>query len=283
MDEKKHIKLLQAKAFEAGRILVGTYIEISMDRTYEFDDYIERVSNYLEDIGITATTLNLFDSKIDYDKLLKIHKQIDNQFWGKHGYLAPYFDAGVHLFATIPENDINEFKTTLSTLDIPEILKKEKENTMEWFSALRQYFESIIFQTPESNVDSSNKIFLIHGHDNSVKNEIARFIENELKLEVTILHEKPNYGRHIFEKFEDESNVSFAIALLTPDDETNEGTKRARQNVIFEMGYFLGKLGKGNVLLLKKGSVEIPSDLHGVVYVSYEGQWKDELRKEILK
>ena len=280
IDEKK-IKLLQAKAFEAGRIFMGTFLEMSIDKNYEFDNYIERVGCYLEDIGITDTTLNLFDDNIDSEKLVKIHQKIDNQFWNRYGNLARYFDAGIKLNTTILKNDINEFKNTLADLDIPEILKKERKNTNEWLIDLSQYFELIIFSIPRANMSSSNKIFLIHGHDSAVKNEVARFIENELKLEVTILHEKPSYGRHIFEKFEDETDVSFAIALLTPDDETNEGSKRARQNVIFEMGYFLGKLGKGKVLLLKKGNVEIPSDLHGIVYINYEGQWKNELQKEI--
>lgn len=126
--------------------------------------------------------------------------------------------------------------------------------------------------------DVSNRVFLVHGHDNELKESTARFLER-IDLEPVILHEQTNKGRTIIEKFEEYSDVAFAVVQLTPDD----FGKRARQNVIFEMGYFIGKLGRQNVVGLIKGNVEIPSDYSGVMYINVDeaGSWKYELAKEI--
>lgn len=135
-----------------------------------------------------------------------------------------------------------------------------------------------------------NKVFIIHGHDDALKQEIARFIE-KIGLEAVILHEQANKGRTIIEKFESSSDVGFAVALLTPDDKiikvNDEGEEisyfRARQNVIFEMGFFIGVLGRERVFPLVKGDkIEIPSDYSGVVYTKYDdGGWKLDLLKEL--
>ena len=93
----------------------------------------------------------------------------------------------------------------------------------------------------------SEKVFLVHGHDNELKETVARFLE-KIGLIPIILHEQASKGQTIIEKFEEHSNVSYAIVLMTPDDvgnlKSNKGklNQRARQNVIFELGYFLDNL-----------------------------------------
>lgn len=134
----------------------------------------------------------------------------------------------------------------------------------------------------------SNKVFIIHGHDAGTKETVARFIA-QLGLEPVILHEQANQGRTIIEKFEDHSDVGYAIALITPDDtgasikEPENVRQRARQNVIFEFGYFLGKLGRKNVAGLVKGDIEAPSDYSGVLYIPIDesGAWRFLLIKEL--
>ncbi|NVK84919.1 MAG: nucleotide-binding protein [Cytophagia bacterium] len=132
----------------------------------------------------------------------------------------------------------------------------------------------------------TNKGFVIHGHNESVKLEVARFIEKYVKKEAIILHEQPNKGKTVIEKFESNSEVDFAVALWTADDQ-GKATKdekllnRARQNVIFETGYFIGKLGRERVIILYEDGVEKPSDYNGVVYISLSGNWKHELQTEI--
>ena len=135
----------------------------------------------------------------------------------------------------------------------------------------------------------SHKIFLVHGHDTGLLNEVARFLE-KLKQTPVILREQPNAGKTVIEKFGDFADVGYAIVLLTPDDQGaetlkpfQEQRKRARQNVIFELGYFIGKLGRDKVTALYMSDVEIPSDYSGVLFTSVDdrGAWRLELAGEL--
>lgn len=153
----------------------------------------------------------------------------------------------------------------------------------------QQYVENQI--DPEHAVlrSISRKIFIVHGHDNDALQSVARFI-SRIGLEEVILSELPDASRTVIEKFEAESgDVSFAIVLMTPDDSGNalssaSSRLRARQNVLYELGYFAGKLGRGRVLVLKKGDIEIPSDLAGVLYTELDehGGWKRKLLSELV-
>jgi predicted nucleotide-binding protein len=138
---------------------------------------------------------------------------------------------------------------------------------------------------------SSKDIFVVHGHDEAMKANVARTLE-KLGLTPIILHEKPNQGRTIIEKFTDYSAVGFAIALLSPDDVGRLGSAppeqlwpRARQNVIFELGFFIGRLGRDHVLALfaPVDQFELPSDYSGVLFVPYDssGRWQFDLVKEL--
>jgi len=134
---------------------------------------------------------------------------------------------------------------------------------------------------------SPAKVFIVHGRDNGAKHEVARFLER-LGIEPVILHERPNKGRTLISKFQEESaDIRFAVVLMTPDDVGGVvgGTQqpRARQNVIFELGFFLGQLGADRVCALFSGNIERPSDFEGVVYVEYgtNTAWKTDLAREL--
>lgn len=152
----------------------------------------------------------------------------------------------------------------------------------------QQYVENEFDPVPVVVRPISRKIFIVHGHDNDALQSVARFI-SRIGLEEIILSERPDGSRTVIEKFEAESgDSSFAIVLMTPDDAGNavssESTRlRARQNVLYELGYFAGKLGRGKVLVLKKGNIEIPSDLAGVLYTELDenGGWKRKLLSEL--
>jgi len=123
----------------------------------------------------------------------------------------------------------------------------------------------------------SNKVFVVHGHDHALKTDVERFV-HQIGLEPVVLHRQPDKGQTIIEKFEEHSDVGYAFILLTPDevaytidqdaltDESRVKERRARPNVIFEFGYFVGKLGRDRVCCIYKEGVELPSDLTGLIY-----------------
>jgi predicted nucleotide-binding protein len=131
------------------------------------------------------------------------------------------------------------------------------------------------------------KVFLVHGQNEGVQQMVARYLE-KLGCNVLILHELPNEGKTIFQKFHDYSAVEFAVVLLTGDDQGGQvgvpfarQSKRARQNVILELGFFLGKLGAQNVCCLYEAGVELPSDYGGMLYVGLNTDWKTGLAREL--
>lgn len=140
--------------------------------------------------------------------------------------------------------------------------------------------------TPGTDSTLSNRVFVVHGRDNEKKESCARTLER-MGLEAVILHEQANKGKTIIEKFEEYSDVGFAVVLMTPDDvgglRGEELQNRARQNVVFELGYFIGKLGRNRVMALVDGNIEIPTDISGVVYTGLDSQgfWKMALAKEL--
>lgn len=143
--------------------------------------------------------------------------------------------------------------------------------------------------TEEQHRPEAGKVFLAHGHDGAATHEIARFLE-KARLEVVVLQEQPNAGGTIIEKLCEHSNVSFAVVLLTADDiggpaaARSAGQRlRARQNVVLELGFFLGKLGRRRVTVLHRPGVEIPSDYSGVLFIPLDeaGAWRLLLAREL--
>lgn len=137
-------------------------------------------------------------------------------------------------------------------------------------------------QTPES-------IFVVHGHDSEAKLGVQGFLRQITDVPAIILHDEPNRGRTLLEKFEEVGSASgFAVAILTSDDEGRAKDAeallpRGRQNVVFEFGFFVGYLGRSHTVVLYEAGVELPSDLSGLVYIEYDaaGSWKMQLAKEL--
>lgn len=136
-------------------------------------------------------------------------------------------------------------------------------------------------------MDANNKVFIVHGHDEGAKQTVARFLE-QCGFEAIILHEQPDGGRTIIEKIEQYTDVIYAIILYTPCDigrakNEKKGKPRARQNVVFEHGYLIGRLGREKVCALVKEGVDTPGDISGVVYKPMDsaGAWKTEILREM--
>jgi predicted nucleotide-binding protein len=131
------------------------------------------------------------------------------------------------------------------------------------------------------------KVFVVHGHDVNLLNEV-RLLLHELEIEFIVLQEEPSRGKTVIEKFESYADADYAIVLLTPDDhgkpvDANEWRTRARQNVVLELGYFYGTLGRDHVTAVHKNVEEIPSDIRGILNVKWDeqGSWKHQLAREM--
>jgi len=163
-------------------------------------------------------------------------------------------------------------------------LKEKQEDFLNTRSTLPSNDES------SRTAQKTNDVFVVHGRDEEMKQHVARIL-SRLGLNPIILHERPNAGRTIIEKFELNAATGFAIVLLSPDDkgclaedDPASARLRARQNVILELGYFVGKLGRSRVFPLKRGDdIEVPSDFSGVVYTAFDsaGLWRFELVREL--
>ncbi len=151
---------------------------------------------------------------------------------------------------------------------------------------------------PEKALSFKKEVFIVNGTDHAPMNELKVILER-VGLKPMVLHEQPSGGRTIVEKLEKYFDVGYPFVILTPDDIGShhrgveskmlgakmllrESNFRARQNVILEFGYFMGKLGRDKVCCLLKGSVDQPSGMHGIVYIRFHTSI-GEIRNEILK
>jgi len=247
---------------EAGIKLIETQIEkankLLASRPLTSDDYSSwelLTRNYLEKVfGVNSPNVS---SVMSVGKYGSFPMRAGDQWWENHR--------------------VNSLQSQINKLGgLIELLKTEIQ---------LGYGNTIDLQVSSTG----HKVFLVHGHDDGFLHETARFLE-KIKQTVVILREQPNKGKTIIEKFEDYADVGFAIVLLTADD--RGGTKfctydeqkpRARQNVILELGYFLGRLGRNRVCVLYSSNVEIPSDYSGVLYIPLDeqGAWHFSIAKEM--
>ena len=230
---------------------------------------------------------------------LKFKDNCENSGVGRFGRVSPKLRAWYKSCETIIYENAGVFSKTWKDFENFDI-EKINGNYSGKFEAIKTGIVNIlrtlvvksegesIKNSENINKLSNNEVFIVHGHNESVKQATARTL-SKLGLEPIILHERPDGGKTIIEKFEKNiSDIGFAIILLTNDDEGKAKIEtdlkaRARQNVIFEMGYFIGKLGRDRVFLLLEQGVEKPGDLDGIVYTpidSHDG-WKLKLVKEL--
>ncbi len=150
-----------------------------------------------------------------------------------------------------------------------------------------EYKPTIVKTVTATAKAKSKKVFIVHGHDEAVKERTARFLD-KIGYEAMILHELPSMGKTIIEKIEHYAqDTHFAIVLYTPDDkgetvatvDSGDSQFRARQNVIFEHGYLIGLLKRENVTAINVGKMELPSDIHGMVYIGDD--WKTKIALEM--
>lgn len=169
-----------------------------------------------------------------------------------------------------------------------ELVESCKNGLIATKMVLKSYLEELKSEVStyivEPSTCANNRIFVVHGHDGELKHSVARIIEKQ-GIEAIILSEQANKGRTIIEKFEDYSDVGGAICLFTADDygrakaDKTDNT-RARQNVVLETGYFMGKLGRSKVVVVAENGLELPSDMQGIVYTD-KNNWQFDVLKEL--
>lgn len=212
--------------------------------------------------------INTFNER--HLKCHPLYSSIHNTYFHRKTKLSSYADMMGHLKALANDNEFWNEKWQEES-EMPKkmaVIKKEPN------SATRQI---------------SNKVFIVHGHDKEAKLEIARTLENG-GFEPVILHEQADKGLTVIEKIEEYTDVAYAIVLYTECDigrakntSADKERHRARQNVVFEHGYLIAKLGRGRVSALVKGDVETPSDISGILYIPMDtaGAWKMHLAKNM--
>jgi predicted nucleotide-binding protein len=268
----------------------------------EFKQQLEqRIAKGQELLTVTVSAQrnnDYFDRGITYDETAKDNFFEQYKKWTNYNVelLNVSFDTANSKYTTEYQKAGQSFFITSNT----DIVKEQKDEIKSKITTLESFIERLdlipCIESTNSTTNSktkkysiqTNKIFVVHGHNETVKQTVSRTLE-KLGLEPIILNEQENLGKTIIEKFEENSsNVGFAVVLLTADDEGKSKKEekyktRARQNVVFEMGYFIGKLGRSRVLLLLENGVEKPSDLDGIVYtpIDENNGWKLNLVKEL--
>lgn len=298
-----------AKAAQVGgRQTMYNLIVTAEAKAWEGPNYVLDLSRYLEhtdealrqrlrvlDAGTIEQltklpTLFAYESQVDAPA--RVGWVVDIQQRQSQVRITPRFDENV---APIDPEKLEARKWELQISDWEMSRTHWAVKAVDLFEALRgpspnapaapPYLASTNAQPATQSL--GDRVFIVHGRNDGAKQEVARFLQ-QIGIEPVILHERPNAGRTLITKFQEESaGIPFAVVLMTPDDLgglAGEPQKnRARQNVIFELGFFIGKLGAPKVCALVAGDIEKPSDFDAIVYIQYGPNtgWKTELAREL--
>lgn len=217
----------------------------------------------------------------NYELLRQSFNKTDNEYAHVYNQVGQYSSLTVVAgYRRDPQKDYSRLKQKISD-KIDNLEKLVNKTNLLKSSVINQNIMA------DNNIKPDlDSVFIVHGQDDSAKIELALFLER-LKLKAIILHEQASSGDTIIEKIEKHTNVGFGIVLYTPCDigakagNEDKLQNRARQNVVFEHGYLIGKIGRKNVCALVKGNIEIPNDISGVVYISMGNSWKIDIAREL--
>jgi predicted nucleotide-binding protein len=226
--------------------------------------------------------LKLVDQRISQFQQILVKATYQNRY--DENYEEVYYGTEALLTNLFSKEEAMEFRRNVTPplvavggrVDYAKELQDYKEHVNSCIAQLKVYKDRIenFWETDEEETSAPpatkrrNKVFIVHGRDKTPALELARFVEKRYPLDAILLEEHPHRGRTLIEKLEHYSDVTYAFIVLTPDDvgalRGEPLEERGRQNVIFEWGQFIGKIGRKNVCVLVKGDLEIPSDLKGI-------------------
>ncbi len=255
------------------------YLQVQFNNSFQFiNDKI--IVNHHYNADASRNLISIIDLYKKLDKALKDSKftfEIDTKYLKIINICEIFLEGsgGSAIPNDFKKIDILEAQPIFDLIHSPNI----KDNHID-----------ITYKEEKNMIKVKNKVFIVHGHDVATKQEVARFIE-KIGLESIILHEQASMNKTIIEKIEHYTKeADFAIILYTPCDkgrgalETKvEARDRARQNVVFEHGYLMARIGRKNVCALVKGKIETPSDIDGIIYTQLDefGGWKSKLIMEL--
>ena len=213
---------------------------------------------------------------------------LDNNLPGQSGILRAKLSSRTYIARTreTPAQQFWRTKGDAATAYIDSLIMDiEQGEYVDWVTYEEEPSPNVL--QPKETIMENRQVFIVHGHDRATTVNAARFVE-KLGFEAIILDEQVSGNRTIIEKIEAYSDVGFALVLYTPDDRGNDRRSaekgklnfRARQNVVFEHGYLMAKIGRDRVVTLKTADVELPSDIHGMVYVT-TNRWEIDVAKEM--
>ena len=234
--------------------------------------------------------LELFNA--DYRKWSDFNAELLKRSFTNDDFKEEY-EGGAFGVISLYETSLGE-KISEATRKLQSKIRK-LESIIERLELITIYYKVVEenIEVPQSSAVKTKKVFIVHGRDEISKTNLEVFLR-EIGLEPIVLHRQADVGQTVIEKFEANSDVGFAFILLTPDeiayllpqdslpDNEREKELRARPNVMFEFGYFVGKLGRSKVCCLYTGDVVIPSDLNGLIYKKFNSSI-EEVAYSIIK
>ncbi|MCD8388504.1 MAG: nucleotide-binding protein [Bacteroidales bacterium] len=269
-------------------------LELILQKTQKQLEELDTIEGWVNALRPDPLQIHFVEVRYDEDEVRKITRHYKSwrtvtltllQSWfGVEDGLANQFDQTVKFemkgldYKKEYQNDIDQARSILEALSI----------NLENMGISNVEIKGSKNDSPPLEAFDSQRIFIVHGHDSALKQEVARTLEH-LGLKPIILHEQANRGNTIIEKFEENANVGYAIILYTQCDlgivkrDYTDGAvlkPRARQNVVFEHGYFVARLGRNRVMAILDEGVEKPGDLDGIVYTS-KAHWREELVREL--
>jgi len=252
--------------------------------------------------GLTEVTCPALGESITEGTVISWHKRVGDRVeideplleiaTDKADLEIPSPIAGILLEVRVQEDRTVEIGAVLAVIDTvpgsrPNVYGQSSEETLLRQASTPRSLEPADAYASRS-VHPDGPIFVVHGHDHNMLYLAVRVLERLTGREVIVLHEQANSGRTILEKFERHAQTAaYAVVLLTGDDQGGPSggpiQPRGRQNVIFELGFLYGRLGRDRVAVLRDEGVEEPSDIKGLVYITLDsgGGWKHELGKEL--
>lgn len=187
----------------------------------------------------------------------------------------------------------DSIKDRTITLPTTQNLKPDWQYMQEYIFKMKQEriteLEQFLITTKlgENGIMMKRNVFIAYSHQHrDMMLDVKDFISEELGFEVKTL-DISEFTGNVWDAFSKKTEeCSKAVVLMSDDDFVRDSGgkeyKQARPNVFIELGYMIHKCGLKNVTIICSQECAMPSDIGGLIYVSYkEEKWTEKLRKQL--